>query len=588
MSTANTNAAEEWVLPLRASSATKDPNAPCEPDTVSNDGSANEERCLSSQFTGFHQTVADHSQTSVPVYIRRFSELDNRSTCLKGCIVVVFPLPNDITIRDVLARISGGALARATLAHFNNVKTAVITFKEAQSASKYSQICKKPSTSPWDLTASDTNKAPDDERVVMVVLPKLQHPVQHDPFESLLTPYLYSPFRQLPSTATRCIAIKNVPLNKLPQIWSLLGLANHLLVPHYRNQVEDIWLDRPTMQTVDDKRVVHMNMHIWFTSIGMAHTSRITQRYAGQFAQDENKFKPWDQNVSFEEDPCMAREKASDGSGLKFTWSSHGHTSLISLYDLGRLGKFFDMLQELPRTQEAVTQLGNTFTGPITSTNNNTTTTVHSTSRRLPSKAQLQVWQAPKNYWQNHLKRLAEEETASCSDVHCPGLEYARRAQNNGFTTLKNQDYALHFHHHLLDVKQPKCFLSTLDVFSSLVPSCSAYCPDSSGTVMEQNSLRTDYQLEVMTALAAKEKEEQQDAAVFEGTTPKQYPDYSRNNWEAGMRANKDKYAYHWTIGIEEYCSLTPEQLREFGGPGYIPPPGFTTIKKHLTQRSSA
>ncbi|PSR92267.1 hypothetical protein BD289DRAFT_451858 [Coniella lustricola] len=567
---------------------------PSKPLSSSSDGLAAEEDGSDSKLASYSHApdTTQNSRRPFKLSFRRISELHIRSTSLRGRTVVVSPLPKDMTMRDLVPRIRG-TIVQATLAQFKDANTAVITFREPESAQRYKSFCDQLGGSLWALPpakkASGVSKGPVDMPAATALLPKIRHEIQNDPSESLLSPHLCSPPHQLSlrDNATRCIVVKSLPLNKLPQVWSVFGFSHRLHVPHYRNQVEDIWLDCPTVQITDDKRIVHMDMHIWFTSINMAHAFGITHHHIGQ-RQGQMDSNPWNRSICFEKDPCSSRRTISDASNLTLAWSSHEHASLVSLHDLGQLEKLFDILQAIFYNQHARKPVDNETVDPASSSSNNYNYN-YSISSRLPSMRQLQLGQVQRNLWQDQLKKFVEEETNDCAAAYCPGRELARRAHNNGFTTLQDQNHALHFHYHMLDIKQPKCFLSALDVFKSLAPSRSTYSPASatpeSEGIDQAFSPCTDYELEMMTAIAAKKNQQENEAVVRTTTSPKAFPDYSRKNWETGMQAAKDRQDCYWTIGKAEYCAMTPEQLEEFGRPGYIPPSGFTTVKKNMIRR---
>lgn len=146
-----------------------------------------------------------------------------------GCrMVLIYPLPKDISMRDLLSAVRGGAVTTCVLAddlHYPGCITAIITFAEAKSAMAFVQ---------WGSPNGIMFSQEDGSHFVAAV--KLASG-DFDGERSHTFPRRLGPAHR--ASQTRCLQILSCPTQLVRQIMYGIGATHTLL----RRTIEDVWYD---------------------------------------------------------------------------------------------------------------------------------------------------------------------------------------------------------------------------------------------------------------------------------------------------------------------------------------------------------
>lgn len=155
-----------------------------------------------------------------------------------------------------------------------------------------------------------------------------------DPADAPLAPWA-NKATGIPGATTRCLVAKACPVFMIERVLRELRLLPFLpRSPHFRSQVEDIWLDnfgcddepadRDAQQQQQRSRSgAFCDLHIWFTNTNAAMTTLNGCRF-GLGAK-----------LRCEPDPCAGQQQH------QHIWHSHGNISLLTLSDHGMLDSVF-------------------------------------------------------------------------------------------------------------------------------------------------------------------------------------------------------------------------------------------------------
>lgn len=221
-----------------------------------------------------------------------------------GSLVVITPLPESIVKRDILCRVRGGKVLSCILSKFNRSLVAIVMFEQPASAQHYVDFCAESFNKDlWTFPSGSSSGSGfiPFSHVEMTAQVKIYndapglgvtwHPEDIPGF-----------LKTYPSSTTRCLSLENCNVERVAGIWAQLGLAGS---EHLRNQLDDMWLDRPEWNAAASKYCG--TLHIWYTDIRVAMEAR--RRCLG---------------LKHEADPCstmpdeafiLGPEKAKDGSG---------------------------------------------------------------------------------------------------------------------------------------------------------------------------------------------------------------------------------------------------------------------------------
>ncbi|KAK7730577.1 hypothetical protein SLS53_008967 [Cytospora paraplurivora] len=200
-----------------------------------------------------------------------------------GNVVVIQPLPESITKRDILCRVRGGSVLSCILSRFRGKPIAIVKFQDPSSARHYVDFCAEDFTQEiWTFPAGP-NFIPYSE-VTMTSSVRIYNeaPGLGSTWHTADIPINFYDF---PPSATRCLVLRHCAVERVPQIWAGLGLQTS---EHFQKQLEDMWLDQPRVDHAAGK--VTGTLHIWFSDINTAML--VKQRYYGP--------------LEYEADPCSA------------------------------------------------------------------------------------------------------------------------------------------------------------------------------------------------------------------------------------------------------------------------------------------
>lgn len=252
-----------------------------------------------------------------------------------GCVVTIHNLPDDISIRDILARIRGGGIRTATLVNLKNTMCAVITFKEARSAQLFVHVSESFKDEIWTFRGGEEEAEPTTAQIAYSPIFDTGK-LFNDPVNIPLEPR----FSMEADLATRCLAITKCSFEVIEDIWNTLRLTEKLCSPHFANQFEDVWLD--DFERGRGGRIEYATLHIWYTNTNMAVGAR--QRAFGRH---------WAENLQFEADPCNESPSVlffRPNKDAGFAWHSNPSHSLLNVYRAGCIGELFRTWSEISKT----------------------------------------------------------------------------------------------------------------------------------------------------------------------------------------------------------------------------------------------
>ncbi|KAG8157185.1 hypothetical protein KVR01_012893 [Diaporthe batatas] len=180
--------------------------------------------------------------------------------------VVISPLPEDITIADVLPRVRGG-IDSSCVSMFNGDRIAVVTFKHPADAITYVEFCAETCIwALWTFRYSRPGVEEEEPRRAEVNLFRSASGMRAG--WNRLAILVRSP-AAVP-TGTRCLVLAGCKPHEVAGIYRALGLGYS---QHQRDQVEAMWLDGPARDGNGDP--VHGRLHIWYTSIRAAQEAKM-------------------------------------------------------------------------------------------------------------------------------------------------------------------------------------------------------------------------------------------------------------------------------------------------------------------------
>lgn len=175
--------------------------------------------------------------------------------------VIISPLPDTVTIAEILPRVRGG-VDSCYVSRFEENRIAVVTFKLPADAITYVEFCaESPIWGLWTFEMSRPGVPFTWKRRAEVQLFKTAPGMGADiPARS------YTPVAE----GSRCLVYNGCKPHEVAGIYRALGLHYS---QHQRDQVEGMWLDGPIRDEKGDP--VQGSLHIWFTSIRAARDAKM-------------------------------------------------------------------------------------------------------------------------------------------------------------------------------------------------------------------------------------------------------------------------------------------------------------------------
>ncbi|ROV90405.1 hypothetical protein VPNG_10028 [Cytospora leucostoma] len=200
-----------------------------------------------------------------------------------GNVVVIQPLPESINKRDILCRVRGGKVVSCILSRFRGKPIAIVKFQDSSSANHYVDFCAEEFTKEiWTFPAGTDFIPYSGVTMTSHVRIYNEAPGLGSTWNNADIP---AKFYDYPSAATRCLVLRNCPVERVPHIWAGLGLQKS---EHLQKQLEDMWVDQPKVDYAGGKATG--TLHVWFSDINTAML--VKQRYYGP--------------LEYEADPCAA------------------------------------------------------------------------------------------------------------------------------------------------------------------------------------------------------------------------------------------------------------------------------------------
>lgn len=179
--------------------------------------------------------------------------------------VTISPLPDSVTVADVLPRIRGG-VDSCYVSEFEENRVAIVTFKLAADAITYAEFCaESPIWSLWTFEMSRPGVPFTWERRAKVQLHK-SAPGMGSAWKPGDIPTNPHPV----VAGSRCLVYKGCKPHEVATIYRTLGLQKS---QHQRDQVEGMWIDGPLRDAKGDP--VRGNLHVWYTSIKAAQEAKM-------------------------------------------------------------------------------------------------------------------------------------------------------------------------------------------------------------------------------------------------------------------------------------------------------------------------
>lgn len=193
--------------------------------------------------------------------------------------VIISPLPDTVTVADILPRIRGG-IDSCYVSKFEENQVAVVTFKLPADAVTYVEFCaESPIWGLWTFQMSRPGVPFNWNRRAEVQLFK-SAPGMGASWDRADIPV--RPNTAAVTHGSRCLVYKGCKPHEVAGIYRALGLHYS---QHQRDQVEGMWLDGPVRDEKGDP--IHGSLHIWYTSIRAAQDAKM-------------RWSP----LEFEWDPC--------------------------------------------------------------------------------------------------------------------------------------------------------------------------------------------------------------------------------------------------------------------------------------------
>lgn len=178
--------------------------------------------------------------------------------------VIISPLPDSTTKRDVLCRVRGGKVLSCLLSKLGDTLLAVVTFQDPASARHYVDFCAESFNKDlWTFHASPESVS--SSHVEMMT----SHVSIYTDAPGLgaiwLREDIPGTLKAYPSTTTRCLYLEDCSVERVAGIWARLGLAGS---EHLRDQLEDMWLDGPRWNEATGE--TSGKLHVWYSGIKAA------------------------------------------------------------------------------------------------------------------------------------------------------------------------------------------------------------------------------------------------------------------------------------------------------------------------------
>lgn len=241
------------------------------------------------------QARADELGRSNKIVEDKMKQMKLTSTIKReyGNVVVIQPLPESITKRDILCRVRGSKVLCCILSRFRDKPIAVVKFQDLSSAQHYVDFCAEDFTQEiWTFPAGPGFLPYTGVTMTSRVRIYNEAPGLGSTWHTADIPVNLF---ELPSAATRCLVLRHCPVEQVPRMWAGLGLQRS---QHLQDQLEDIWLDQPEVDHAGGKATG--TLHVWFSDINTA--ALVKQRYYGP--------------LEYESDPCSAMPEETFILGL--------------------------------------------------------------------------------------------------------------------------------------------------------------------------------------------------------------------------------------------------------------------------------
>lgn len=472
------------------------------------------------------------------------------------CVVTIHNLPFDISMRDVLARVRGGAVHTATLLKVNHTMCAVITFKEARSAQLFVHVSKSFNDEIWTFGGLEDDSGL--KKAQIAYTPNLDtNKLFDDPASIPIEPR----FSMEVDLATRCLAITKCSLEEIENIWKVLRLSEHLCMPHYINQFEDIWLEG--FQRGCGGRIEFATLHIWYTNTHMALGAK--QRVAG---------RPWSKNMRFEADPCdetpavlFFRPRNDPG----FAWHSNPNHSLLNVYRAGRISELFRTWREIADTvKKACITPAQPEEGP----------------KLLPSEdiaARREAARMNGGFDPVTLLSVSVQDYDSDDEGgRAPPRLDARKIEAQQASTRK------------LVLPSPTACVTVLENLAGTIPSTYVYSPGTytamsavEAGAVDENEYSDDFLDESEKEVCVHpvkspdvQRSEADNAKSSAWSDPKKTTVSSKEKFESLRKAFKNP-TYWYTVSLEEFLACNEQQHKAMGTVFYVPPEGHNSLEKY-------
>lgn len=180
--------------------------------------------------------------------------------------VTILPLPDSLTVADVLPRVRGG-VESCYISQFEENRVAIVTFKLPADAITYTEFCAEtPIWGLWTFQISRPGVPFTWERRAEVKLYKAAPGMGTvwDRGDIPVEP------RTVVLAGSRCLVYKECKPHEVAGIYRALDLHKS---QHQKDQVEGMWLDGPVRD--QNGAPVYGNLHVWYTSTRAAQEAKL-------------------------------------------------------------------------------------------------------------------------------------------------------------------------------------------------------------------------------------------------------------------------------------------------------------------------
>ncbi|KAJ0120747.1 hypothetical protein J7T55_015479 [Diaporthe amygdali] len=180
--------------------------------------------------------------------------------------VTISPLPDSLTVADVLPRVRGG-VESCYISQFEENRIAIVTFKLPADAITYAEFCAEtPVWGLWTFQISRPGVPFTWERRAKVQLYKTA--------PGMGTVWNRGDIPTEPRTVvpagSRCLVYKECKPYEVAGIYRALDLHNS---QHQKDQVEGMWLDGPVRD--QNGAPIYGDLHVWYTSMRAAQEAKL-------------------------------------------------------------------------------------------------------------------------------------------------------------------------------------------------------------------------------------------------------------------------------------------------------------------------